>query len=328
MNTTNSSFSKRQGRGDTVMSRQQRRFEARQTAKLDYRLIAKLALENAQQLLQRWLPNGRQQGVEWVSLNPTRYDKKLGSFKINLVTGRWADFATGASGGDLISLKAYLDQIPQREAANCILQDSGRGTPRSQPFPERAKSTMQVAREYWDAARHGPGSIVERYLSARALPPSVAKEFRFHPTVRHREANDWLPAMLAAVFQTGMQGLQGIHVTYLVADGSAKAGVEPNKRMFGRIKGSGVWLGAPQRTLVVAEGIETALSVRAATGLSAVAALSCTLLPHLIFPDVVREVIIASDNDEAGKRWGLVAAGKWSREGLGVRLAKLGGANE
>ena len=30
---------------------------------------------------------------EYVALNPTRADKRAGSFKINLQTGRWADFA-------------------------------------------------------------------------------------------------------------------------------------------------------------------------------------------------------------------------------------------
>ena len=40
--------------------------------------------------------------------NPTRPDRRPGSFKINLTTGRWADFATGDRGGDPVSLAAYL----------------------------------------------------------------------------------------------------------------------------------------------------------------------------------------------------------------------------
>ena len=68
-------------------------------------------------LLQRWLPDGRQQGVEWVAKNPTRHDRHSGSFKINLRTGRWADFATGDKGGDVVSLAAYLSGCGQVEAA-------------------------------------------------------------------------------------------------------------------------------------------------------------------------------------------------------------------
>jgi hypothetical protein len=35
-------------------------------------------------------------------------DQNPGSFSINVRTGRWADFATGDKGGDVISLAAYL----------------------------------------------------------------------------------------------------------------------------------------------------------------------------------------------------------------------------
>ena len=49
--------------------------------------------------------------------NPTRADRRLGSFKINMVTGRWGDFATAARGGDVVSLAAYLAGTGQMEAA-------------------------------------------------------------------------------------------------------------------------------------------------------------------------------------------------------------------
>jgi hypothetical protein len=51
-----------------------------------------------------------------VALNPTRSDTKSGSFKINLKTGKWGDFATGDRGGDLIALWAYIKDIGQYEA--------------------------------------------------------------------------------------------------------------------------------------------------------------------------------------------------------------------
>ncbi len=55
-----------------------------------------------------WLPAGKKEGDEWVCLNPLRADDKLGSFKINLRTGSWADFADDVGGNDLISCYAYL----------------------------------------------------------------------------------------------------------------------------------------------------------------------------------------------------------------------------
>lgn len=71
-------------------------------------------------LLARWLPDGQRSGQEWVARNPTRADRRAGSFKINMNTGRWSDFATGDSGGDPISLYAYLKGLTQVEAARAL----------------------------------------------------------------------------------------------------------------------------------------------------------------------------------------------------------------
>ncbi len=68
-------------------------------------------------LLRRWLPDGKAVGAEYVALNPRRPDRKAGSFKVNLRTGKWADFATGDKGGDVVSLAAYLAGIGQATAA-------------------------------------------------------------------------------------------------------------------------------------------------------------------------------------------------------------------
>jgi len=82
-------------------------------------------LVRANELVSRWLPHGRRVGNEWVARNPTRVDRRPGSFKVNLRSGRWADFATGDAGGDLISLRAYLDGITQGEAARRIAREIG-----------------------------------------------------------------------------------------------------------------------------------------------------------------------------------------------------------
>lgn len=75
--------------------------------------------------LHRWLPQGKKRGNEFVALNPTRADTRPGSFSINLRTGAWADFATGDRGGDLISLRAYLDGSTQIVAARRIAEELG-----------------------------------------------------------------------------------------------------------------------------------------------------------------------------------------------------------
>ncbi len=68
-------------------------------------------------LVRRWLPDGKDVAGEWVARNPTRVDRRRGSFKVNMRSGKWADFATGDRGGDPVSLAAYIFNLSQIEAA-------------------------------------------------------------------------------------------------------------------------------------------------------------------------------------------------------------------
>ena len=85
--------------------------------RIDFDSINRAALAELPALLRRWLPDGRAQGNEYVAINPTRHDERRGSFRINTQTGKWADFATDARGGDVVSLAAYLAGTGQAEAA-------------------------------------------------------------------------------------------------------------------------------------------------------------------------------------------------------------------
>lgn len=85
--------------------------------RIDFDAVNRAALANLPDILSRWLPGGRVEGHEFIALNPRRPDRRLGSFKISMTTGKWADFATGDSGGDPVSLGAYLFSMSQGEAA-------------------------------------------------------------------------------------------------------------------------------------------------------------------------------------------------------------------
>ena len=87
--------------------------------------IASAACSSADAIVTRWLPNGRREGREWVARNPKRADSRPGSFKGNLNSGRWGDFATGDKGGDLISLAAFLFDRKQDEAAKGVAEMLG-----------------------------------------------------------------------------------------------------------------------------------------------------------------------------------------------------------
>ena len=71
-------------------------------------------------ILSRILPDGKAVAGEWVARNPTRNDRRAGSFKVSLINGRWSDFATGDKGGDIVSLVAYVERVSQGEAAKML----------------------------------------------------------------------------------------------------------------------------------------------------------------------------------------------------------------
>jgi hypothetical protein len=92
---------------------------------ISYSRINGVALSRLPELLERWLRDGRHEGQEWSARNPRRGDRHRGSFKVNLKTGRWGDFATGDCGGDPVSLAAYLSGLSQSKAAIELAQMLG-----------------------------------------------------------------------------------------------------------------------------------------------------------------------------------------------------------
>lgn len=95
--------------------------------RIDFALINRAAANHLPALLERWLPDGKRVGHEWVARNPRRADRRAGSFSINMRTAKWADFATGDRGGDVISLAAYLFDIRQSVAARNLVKMLGLG---------------------------------------------------------------------------------------------------------------------------------------------------------------------------------------------------------
>lgn len=89
------------------------------------RSVAALALLHAPALVPELLPEGKRQGSEWWSRNPTRADRHAGSFSVSLMDGRWHDFASGDRGGDLVSLAAFLWGVRQTDAARDLARRLG-----------------------------------------------------------------------------------------------------------------------------------------------------------------------------------------------------------
>jgi hypothetical protein len=94
--------------------------------KINFSQVKNFLKGHEEGILRRLLPTGKKEGSEYVALNPKRSDAHLGSFRINTRTWKWADFATGDKGGDIISLYAYIKGINQFTAAKELLRLTGR----------------------------------------------------------------------------------------------------------------------------------------------------------------------------------------------------------
>lgn len=94
--------------------------------RIDFDAVNRAALRSPVAVMRRLLPNGKIEGHEFVALNPLRADKRPGSFRVNLRSFKWADFAASdARGGDATSLVAYLEGTDQAEAARRLAQMLG-----------------------------------------------------------------------------------------------------------------------------------------------------------------------------------------------------------
>jgi hypothetical protein len=84
------------------------------TTKLDFSALAQRLLISAETLVPQWLAGGRRRGHEWVCGDLAGGEGD--SCSVNLLSGRWADFATSERGGDLISLYAAIHELSMAEA--------------------------------------------------------------------------------------------------------------------------------------------------------------------------------------------------------------------
>lgn len=83
--------------------------------KLDFSGLADVLMSKWNEFLPQWSPGGKMVGREYTagSINGGPGN----SFKFNIETGKWSDFATGQKGADLISLYAQIYNLKNGEAA-------------------------------------------------------------------------------------------------------------------------------------------------------------------------------------------------------------------
>jgi hypothetical protein len=226
---------------------------------------------------------GRRMRGECPLCHASKGKRADGAFSADPQAGMWKCWACGL-GGDVVRLEHELHGRPGEGLADAARRLAGVAPGRWAPAAPRSANPVRKAappgrpspgERMWREARPAAGSLARTYLAARGIGGPVLeaalRRLRFHPAALW----DWdaergqavrAPAMLAQV-TTPAGPTGGIHCTYLRADGGGKAALSPAKKMWGPQadadgRPGGAWLIGPGGSdpLVVAEGIETALS--------------------------------------------------------------------
>lgn len=281
-------------------------------------------------------------GGQWNVRNPFRPGSKESQMVIWLRGARrggWCDFVSGEK-GDVIDLVALglegavnaetrmravewledrygLKDLSPETRKRIDAEAKTRKVVMEAKEVKRRETNLTRARKMFFAAQGGiTGTLAETYLASRgialgAVEHLVENTFRFSPAFEYwlDAARPRLPAMLAAmVSEKGKIG--ACHITYLAADGRAKADVEKAKLMWPETAGmmirvtqgrAGLPLeAAPERSglLGVTEGIEDALSAAVADpDLRMWAAGSLSGLLYVPDHPAVSGYLIFQDND-------------------------------
>ena len=275
--------------------------------------LAHRLARRAEAVCRFYLSNGRRQGRYWqvgdVRNTPGRsmfvrlFDDARGP------AGKWCDAATGEHGDlldvirEALGLTRFDDVVDE---ARRFLGDA-RGSAYSPPRPRVARSparSAEVARRLFSMSQPITGTLAETYLHARGLTDlSGTESLRFHPRCWWRPdvgPTEAHPALIAAV--TDLDGrLPGVHRTWLSADGTDKAAIDPPRKAMGDLLGNAVRFGVADDVLAAGEGIETVLSLRQVLPfLPAIAALSAAHLAAVRLPANCRRLYVLRDRDPAG----------------------------
>ncbi|MGR3290350.1 MAG: DUF7146 domain-containing protein, partial [Paracoccaceae bacterium] len=214
-------------------------------------------------------------------------------------------FADIAQAANLPASGAQIDNAAKKEAKRKQV--------------EYAASKLAQARSLWDAAKPIAGTKAEAYLRGRGITAPLPDSLRFMPDIYHAPSSTWACAMVADVQSTG-----GVHRTFFTKRGQRLS--KSAKLMLGPCAGGAVRLSSGAGPLVVAEGIETALSLLSGllSGPASVwAALSTSGMRALHLPPDPAKLIIATDSDDkehAGKLAGNVLANRAHTLGWDVSL--------
>lgn len=165
----------------------------------------------------------------------------------------------------------------------------------------RTRKPSDAALRIWREAQPLHDSPAKAYLESRGIL-AASPAIRFHPRtpLGPKGRTRFLPAMIAAVSLD--EGPIAIHRTFLSTKAATKADFDKPKRALGSLGEAAVRLFPPDcGKLGVAEGIESAMSAYALTGIPVWATLGNERFGLVSVPESVTALHLFVDHDAGGK---------------------------
>ena len=188
------------------------------------------------------------------------------------------------------------------------------------PEPTRTRKPSTAALRIWRDAERLCASPAKAYLESRGIL-AASSALRFHPRtpLGPKGRTRLLPAMIAAVSLD--EGPIAVHRTFL--SGNAKADFDKPKRALGSLGEAAVRLFAPASgKLGLAEGIESAMSAYALTGIPVWATLGNERFGLVSVPESVTELHLFVDHDAGGELAASRGMAAYARDGRTIHVRK------
>ena len=255
---------------------------------------------------------GKWSGTKGMACCPA-HDDRTPSLGVSL--GRQAILFHCFAGCDQQSVLAAL----AREGFDASSLFSGSATTDG-PEPTRMRKPSAAALRIWREAQALRASPAKAYLGSRGIL-AASPALRFHPRtpLGPKGRTRFLPAMIAAVSLD--EGPIAIHRTFL--SGNAKAGFDKPKRALGALGEAAVRLFAPASgKLGLAEGIESAMSAYALTGIPVWATLGNERFGLVSVPESVTELHLFVDHDAGGELAASRGLAAYARDGRTIQVRK------
>lgn len=274
-------------------------------------------------------------GREWKACCPFHADRSP-SFTIYADDRRFQCFGCGAQ-GDVLDFvqRAYVVKLP---GAIEMLDGGALRELEQQRVPAKPKTDMRaVAHRIVTASVPIEGTPAAVYLRSRGISIDLPHTLRFARLPPPKiEGNGVLAAngpgllpTLVAIVTDAAGELVGLQRTYLTEDGrkaatkATDADRKPKvKYSLGNVIGGSVQLGAPSASILVCEGLEDGLTLAQGLGRTVWVAVGTSMMPAIVFPPVVRAVVIGADGNAPGEAAAQKAAQAYSASGLAARIMR------